>query len=402
MRTNFCLVTLMALPDCSVVCGQEPDPAKLVRDLGSPRFAVREAAEQKLVALGSKAKAAVVAGTKDADSEVARRCEAIVPKIRAAERKALIEGTIDWPAPAGTRFRNLVGDTKEARKLFALMTGDDRLAALVDAAADDPAGAAKLYAAEAARLVAALKRAHDAPGLLPRAATREHVLAFQRETHRVAVSTADVLLVLYLGSFALPDGAPDPPEVAKLLGPTFFDLATGAEQRPFAKLFAAWLGRRRDPESVQSGLEAAVIADLPEAAPTARRVAADPEASATAAGTAVLILGRHGTRQDLALLSALRADSRLFTVLDARPGGTLECEVRALATASSLALRGQDVSNWLAVRNWTVWWANPQHRPVKVPAGSSEANVRLAAVAKAWDWLDQQPGAPPKPARSGR
>jgi hypothetical protein len=281
--------------------------------------------------------------------------------------------------------------------LFALMTGNDRLAALVDAAAADPAGAAKLYAAEAARLVAALKRAHDAPGLRPRAPNRENVLAVQRETHRVAVSPADVILVLYLGSFALPDGALDPPEVAKLLGPTFFDLATGAEKRPFAKLFSAWLGRRRDPEAVQSGLEAAVITGLPEAASTARRVVTDPEASATAAGTAVLFLGRHGTRQDLALLSARRADSRLFTVLDARPGGTLECEVRDLATASSLALHGQDVSNWLTQRNWTVWWAHPDHRPVKVPASFSDVGVRQTTIAKASGWLDQQPGAPPKP-----
>jgi hypothetical protein len=392
----------MAIPDCLAVCGEEPDPAKLVRDLGSARFAVREAAEQKLVALGPKAKAAVLAGTKDADSEVARRCEAILPKIRASERKALVEGTIDWPAPAGTQFRDLAGDTREARKLYALMTGDDRVAALVDAAAADPPGAPKLYAAEVARLVAALKRAHDAPGLPPRVANREYELAFQRETHRVAVSPADLILVLYLGSFPLPDGAPDPREVAKLLGPTFFDLTTGTEKRPFAKLFSAWLGRRRDPEAIQSGLEAAVVTDLPEAAPTARRVAADPEASATAAGTAVLFLGRHGTKQDLALLSALRADSRLLTVLEARPGGTLECEVRALATASSLTLRGQDVSNWLTVRNWTVWWANPQHQPVKVPAGFPEAGIRLAALTKAWDWLDEQPDAPPKPAKSGR
>jgi hypothetical protein len=96
MKTHLCITILVAIfPVGPGVNGEELDAAKLVRDLGSARFAVRESADQKLVALGPKAKAAVLAGTKDADSEVARRCEAILPKIQAAERKALIEGTID-------------------------------------------------------------------------------------------------------------------------------------------------------------------------------------------------------------------------------------------------------------------------------------------------------------------
>src|SRR4051812_16046986 len=96
----------------------DAEVAGLIKDLGSPRFAVRETAVQRLVELGPKAKAAVLAGTKDADPEVARRCEVALPRIQAQERKALVEGTGDWPAPAGVRFKELVGDSKEARSLF--------------------------------------------------------------------------------------------------------------------------------------------------------------------------------------------------------------------------------------------------------------------------------------------
>jgi hypothetical protein len=406
MDTNTILAVLAAL---LVVCpaavaGEppkvDPDVAKVVQDLGSPRFAVREAAAQKLGALGGKAKVAVFAGTKDADPEVARRCEAVLPQLRAAERKALLDGTGDWPAPGGVAFKALVGDTKEARKLFVKLTEDDRLAALVDAATGDPDGAARLYAAEVARLVAALKRAqaHD-PALAKIAANREQAFSYLRESHRLAVSSADVALVLYLGSSALPDAAPEPPEVAELLRPAFFDVATGPQRQPFAKLFAAWLDRRRDPEVVRAGLEAALVSDVSEAVPIARRVAADREQSAMAVGTAVQYLGRHGTKADLVLLSAVRADDRLFCVLDPRTGDMRECEVRDLATAASLALRGQDVSNWFTLRDWTVWWVPPGPQPVKIPTRLSEVGARRAAPANAWEWLDQQPGAPPKPSK---
>src|SRR4051794_18364256 len=114
MSTNVFSVAAGLLVVCPAANGGDPpkvdpDVAKLVHDLGSPRFAVRETAVQRLVELGPKSKPAVLIGTKDADPEVARRCEVVLPRIQAQERRALVEGTGDWPAPAGVRFRDLVG-----------------------------------------------------------------------------------------------------------------------------------------------------------------------------------------------------------------------------------------------------------------------------------------------------
>ena len=160
MHTNVFLVVAVGLAVCPAANGGDPpkvdpDVARLIKDLGSPRFAVREKAVQKLVELGPRAKLAVLIGTKDADPEVARRCEVVLPRIQAEERQGAGRRDRGWPAPAGVRFRDLVGDSKEARSLFVEMTGDDHRAGAADAAAHDPPLAARLYAAEVARLAQA-------------------------------------------------------------------------------------------------------------------------------------------------------------------------------------------------------------------------------------------------------
>jgi hypothetical protein len=394
--TFFPAVTVGLLAVCLPICGDPPkddqDPSKLVRDLGSPRFAVREAAEQKLVALGSKAKAAVVAGTKGADAEVTRRCEAILPKIRSAERQALVDNGV-WPSQGGETFRKLVGETREARRLFALMTEDDHYAALADAATADPAGAAKLYAAEVARLAEAVERIPNM-GIPPGAAGREMVLGFARDKHREEVGWADVTLVLYLGSFALPEGTPDPEKVARLLGPSFFDLATSPVKQPFARLFSAWLDRRRDPRAVTVGLEVALATGLAEVVPAARRWVANPKASGPAVGTAALVLGTHGSKDDLAALSALRGDRRVYR---GPPGRDFEIDVSEVAAAMSLVLRGEEPASYGFKRvKHREWWADPAAEVFPTPDAFESPEARTAALKTAWEWLDQQPGAPPK------
>jgi hypothetical protein len=402
MSTNvFSVVAATLLVVCPAANGGDPpkvdpDVAKLIKDLGSPRFAVREAAQRKLVALGSKAKAAVLAGTKDTDSEVARRCEAVLSKIRAGERKALVDGTGDWPPPAGKRFKEVVGDTPEARRLFALMAEDDRRAGLADQAAADPAGTPKLYAAEVARLAEADAKTMAAFQAQP--ATPEFGDTL-RDAFRKAVPGGDVALMLFLGTSPLPEGTPDPAEVTRVLKAGFMDLATGPQKGAFRKLFAAWLDQRRDPKAIRAGLDAALFAGFSEAVPAARRMAADPKAGGGPVGTALVVLGHHGGKDDLARLSALRDDTRAFAVVKPVGGGAdLEVQLRDVAAAMSLVLRGQDPDGYgFGLSTVSAWWAGPGPAPYKTPSFFRTADERAAAQTKAWDWLDKQPGAPPKP-----
>src|SRR4051812_36607789 len=65
--------------------------AALVKQLGHPRFAVREAAGMQLLEMGGSAVAALRAGTRSEDEEVRTRCTALLPQAKAAGWKKRAE-----------------------------------------------------------------------------------------------------------------------------------------------------------------------------------------------------------------------------------------------------------------------------------------------------------------------
>jgi hypothetical protein len=272
------------------------------------------------------------------------------------------------------------------------MTGDNRRAGLADSAAHEPAQAGRLYAAEVARLApahAAAMRPFQGPG--------GRVGNSPREASRKAVTPGDVALALYLGTFPPSPGAPDPADIDGVLAASFFDLAKGPEKVPFRKLFAAWLDRRRDSRAVAAGLQVALVAGLPEAAPAARRLAADPTADGPEVALAALVLGHHGTTGDLARLSALRADAR---VCRGAAGTGYEVQVRDVAAGMSLALRGQDRRVFrFQVVHVLAEWGGTDPCPYTDVAWLGTPAEREEAHKTAWEWLDKQPGAPPKPGK---
>jgi hypothetical protein len=131
----------------------------LVRLLGSPEFAERQAAQQKLQELGSKALPAVTAGRKHADLEIALRCKRLFLALRAdwlkqlqADLRADKAGRRDHDHPIWQRFKKIAGDDRASRELLSRMLLDDRRARLLDAAEVAPEKAAELYQQEVERL----------------------------------------------------------------------------------------------------------------------------------------------------------------------------------------------------------------------------------------------------------
>jgi RNA polymerase sigma factor (sigma-70 family) len=371
--------------------GTDADARELVKQLGSPSFADREAAERKLRALGAKARPALVTGTKNPDPETARRCEAVLKRIREDERHA---------GPAWTRFKELVGDTEASRKLFAEMTADDRRAEALDKAAADPAEAARLYAADVARVEEAWKKAtaplFDARGLgsdSPEARDK------MREVSRKAVPPSDLTAILFLGSFPLPDSVPDPSALVSLFKYSFIDLARGPLKEPFRKLFVAWLDQRRDAKAVRIGMDAALQAGIGEAAPVARRLATNPKLDGPALGTALLVIGNHGRRDDVPLLATFRADARAYWDYPKTEAGPYQEQVRDVAAAMALRLCFQDFEKFgFEAAEFIMPWTSPEPAPyVSIHGGKFIDNaVREAAHKKAWEWIDAQPKPAPK------
>lgn len=213
LRSCLFNILLAAAIDASPAVAQDSTAAeKLVRQLGSKSFAEREAAEPKLLALGHEAVDAVRAGTRSDDAEVVRRCERLLPKIRAAIHDGLISGKMALPGKAGTTFKEIVGNSAESRTLFATMVQDDRRAEIAELAASDQRRAASLYAAEVARVKADPKKV--APG--------------------------DAVLVIFVGVCAGPKAVGDPFDAYQAIQVSIIDLAVGPNGQSFVKLFNAW------------------------------------------------------------------------------------------------------------------------------------------------------------------
>jgi hypothetical protein len=129
-----------------------PDAAALVRQLGDDSFEVREAASAQLLRLGRAAEGALRAGLKDGDSEVRRRCAALLPLARRSDLDVRLDAFLAGgdgqqapPLPGWARFRELAGDDLPSRRLYVDLYRADR--AVLEALAKDP----KQVAAQLAR-----------------------------------------------------------------------------------------------------------------------------------------------------------------------------------------------------------------------------------------------------------
>jgi sulfatase modifying factor 1 len=367
----------------------DPEAEKLVEKLGSKSFAERQAAESSLRALGAKAKPAVIAGTKSSDAEIARRSETVLKQIRADQHQALVAGKAEWPGPEWKRFIEIVGDTTAARKVFAEIVDDDRRAAVVEKAGADATTAAGLYTSELARVQEAGRKAFA--GFIGQPVMREGPSPI-RQASQKAVPPGDVALLLFLGSFPLPDRVTDPPDVEHIVRASFIDSCGGPLKEQYRKLYVAWLDRRRDPKALNTGLEAALYGAIPEAVQVARRVVGDTKAPASVVGTALLVLGNHGSLDDLAKLAAFREDTRAFWEHTTVQKIRLEIQVRDVAAAMSLNVRGQEFGKFgFEHVGYVAWWVGPAVAPFKAIHWFKTADDREAGLKKAWEWLDKQP-----------
>src|SRR4051794_23371345 len=149
MRPTFvCLLTALTA-FAGPKSGEDGTPefdkaAALVKQLGHPRFAVREAAGKQLLEMGGSAVAALQAGTKSDDEEVRTRCTALLPRAKAAEWRRRADAYLadadrkeKHDLPLLAEWEKLIGKPDAgSRKLFADMVRTS--GELLDVVATDP------------------------------------------------------------------------------------------------------------------------------------------------------------------------------------------------------------------------------------------------------------------------
>jgi RNA polymerase sigma factor (sigma-70 family) len=310
----------------------EPKAQKLVRQLGSPTFAERQAADQALTSMGARAAASVRAGMRDADAEVVRRCEAIWPRLWQTEiARPDADRLAGYTHPLWARFRKAAGDDAGSRTLFAEMVADLHRFRRLEAVEADPEKAVAAYAAELKQRAEALERGWREAEAAAGPATG--LIAPARSAYP---TRSEFVTLVFLGTY---------PATGRDTYPIVYAPALPSANPPaLRRLFATWLARRTHPHPIETGLSQALHHNLPEVVPLAVAHAANAKLAPRARGFALLVVGLYGTPADLALLQNAFADSRVFHTTKAgqRPVGV---QVSDVAVASALQLYGQPAAD---------------------------------------------------------
>jgi RNA polymerase sigma factor (sigma-70 family) len=366
-----------------------PEAQELVRQLGDPSFAKREAAEEALAGMGARAAAAVGAGMRDADPEVAKRCAAVWPRLWQAEiARPDAERLAGYTHPLWTRFRKVAGDDASSRKLFAELAADLRRFQKLEAIDADPAKAKDAYTAELKERVEALnqgwREAEAAAGPLTGLYGPKSGYPTQPQ----------FATLLFLGTFPSTAavtyrGTGDHHESAS----HSMVLASGQAQTPaLRRLFTAWLEARTDQGTIQLGLSGAVHYSFSELLPAARKHADSAKLPAGTRALALLVIGRLGGAEDLPLLKRAFADARVWytTKLASGTGNerTIEVQVGDTALGSALWIYGQRAADFgfpiaEMLRN------HPDTLAQDGMLGFLDNDTRQAAHKKATAWLEE-------------
>lgn len=304
MRLPLALILAFALPLTALADSPKAEElAKaraLVRSLGDKSYRNREKAAQELLRMGRVAYTAVAEGSDDADPEVRSRCRKILPVILEQEIKARldafladVEGKNEHNLPGWKRFRDMFGNTKTSRELFAdLIRADGRLMEEVEVSAREFAGE---------RLQA---RAF---------ALRQNMLLAANAGRGTTLPLRDIIQVLFL---ATKPGLEISPQAAQVITSFTYDanfrqaISGGDQAEIVRKLVVTWIEQRLDDQnSAYAIMNLATNYKLKELIAPALKIATNKKAMVHARGTALAAIGRLGDKEHAALLEPLVADT---------------------------------------------------------------------------------------------
>lgn len=338
----------------------DPDPAALVKKLRDPVFAVREAAEADLAALGLPALAALEAGVKDADPEVRSRCQRLLVTVRVAERKARLAAFLNdtGDLPGWARFRTLVPPA--TRKAYVTLYEAD--AALLDLTGK-------------AALAGLADRLKELPVSL---------LLAERDKEALTALPAYLLVA------GDPAVAVEPATLANLYSALQLLARREALRKDFlsepgrAELLLAALARG-GAGAYATTLPLAAELELKAAKPLAAKVATSATAAPAVRAQAFLALARLGDASDIPTLTPLLGDKApvgSVTVVNQR----ITAELGDVALAALIHLRGGTPADY----GFPYYQAIPGIKTLPSPErlGFVDAASRAAALAK---WRAMKP-----------
>jgi hypothetical protein len=304
-----------------------------VGQLASDSFRQRQQAERELAALGVPAKAALMQGLKSADAEVRERCRRLLVVVLEQDYQARVDafaadaqGSTDHQLPGWRRFRELAGETAGARQLFVEMQRSE--SKLLESSAADPDAGSDLLLSRCEDLQQAASRQLDDDGR-PLSLGSIAAAFFVGADPRVPINER---LAAYLYNFSY-----QPALQGAMRG--------GAKLEPLKRILGAWVARTAGSTNSYPSMMLAMQYDLREGLSPALNVIKQTGAQPHILQFAILVVGRFGEKQHLALLEPLLENASPLVTQNVG-GQQLRCEVRDVALATLVHLSQQDFKQY--------------------------------------------------------
>jgi len=308
---------------------QEEIAARLIPQLGSGVFAVREAATNQLMKMGIEVKPALLAAMDDPDAEIRVRVRSVLASVVDADfqrRLVLFAEDVNdqkhYELPGWSRYRELVGSDRAARILFVEMQRSEM------------------------SLMEGLEVGREAAAQILESRIRAAQLVYQGRNAPLAgtVSLGSVAALLFVGS----DKSVNLSEAYALqLGslanyqPMFQQaISSGQQSALLKKILGAWIKRDLSPAVASENLVLAIRYELKECLEPAVRLLQQPGASPMMKPFALLAVARFGGKEHLPLVESQMTATDVCSQTNVN-GVVYMTQLRDIALFAAVQLAGQ-------------------------------------------------------------
>lgn len=313
----------------------EPTPsaadeaAKLIPQLGSDQFAVRETTTTRLMQMGIAIKPALVAALEDSDMEIRARARRILATVVEADfqhRLSLFAADVDdakhYVLPGWKQYRETVGGDRTARDLFVEMQRSEP--ELLQAFDDGREPAARM--------------------LETRVRISQNAFNGRVGGGSANLSLGSVAALLYVASDKHVTVTED---YASLVGNLAYhqsfrqSINSGAYAAILKKILGGWIARDVSQNLASQNMYLALQFDLKEGLGPAIRVLQQPATPAHVKPVALLTVARFGGKDQLPLAESQLGSSEICSRIDVN-GSSYTTQVRDVALYACLKLADQE------------------------------------------------------------
>ena len=355
-----------------------------IEQLGAAAYRDRESASGRLIRVGLAATEALTKGLEHPDPEVRLRCRQILDDVRRGARDRIYRSFLDSDADdeklllgGWKAFRDTVGDSRQARRLFVAMHREER------EALEQFGDTKKLNAAFHRRMTEIQESlTRRVPGVpvapqpveLSTAATML-LIAGQDD---VSLDNVNAYYLVYQS------------EVNKHL------TGGGSHREIVRKLLGRFVARELDGTTAYYNFNLAVRYDFPEALPPALKFLAKEGVPAQYKMYALMVVGKFGKSSHLDAVEPLMSDKTQLYSRRIRMGAntiTMTTQLRDIALATSIHVRGGKLTDF----GFTNARAHAYMPYYPYHLGFQSESDRQAAAKKYEDWRPERSSEKPTP-----